>query len=507
MSRKLARIFAEIRSIIFKKHFFSSSCLLFQKLKRIINIGKKSWVRVHFKISENWRQFAAIFFILLFSIPASGLSQTLTSAGDALQTMNLPAGAKASALGGAFSAWADDPSAVYWNPAGMVWLPKIEMQTAFNQWFQDSFFQDLGGVWPADFGAVGARLSYVNLGSISGRDQFGNTNGIIISPEDWGGTFAAAGRLGKFSVGLAVKTYFELLSTYYNYGGVGLDAGGMYRWGTLGLAAGVRNIGLVTGYSFPTEFYTGASLALGPKAVLFRLATDATFTDGGSIIHHGLEVGFQNTVFLRAGYQWIAQPMPDQDQAGISGGAGIAVGDLNLDYAIVSYGDLGLTNQVSLMYQFTLPSAVIETEEASDARVSTISKPQAKKISGLKTGSPSQPIQTAAMPASTVLPTATTVGGITLSMKDIYLEGIAAYKNRNYEKAADLLKKALTISPAENIYLSEANAMLGVIYQYYLKTSGHLDLARYYYQAALQIDPTNTTAQKHLPQLEPNSER
>jgi len=167
-----------------------------------------------------------LFFVL---IPSIGLSQILTGAGDAFPSMNLPDGAKASALGGAFSAWADDTSAIYWNPAGMVWLPKIQVETAFNQWFQDSFFQDLSIVVPKDWGALGGRISYINFGSIGLRDDSGTPLGTSVSPEDWGGTFAIAGRLNSLSVGLAVKAYTEILSTYYGYGGLGVDAGALYN--------------------------------------------------------------------------------------------------------------------------------------------------------------------------------------------------------------------------------------------------------------------------------------
>src|SRR5665213_827143 len=444
--------------------------------------------------------------LFLFLIPSLGRSQILTGAGDAFPSMNLPDGAKASALGGAFSAWADDTSAIYWNPAGMVWLPKIQIETAFNQWFQDSFFQDMAIVWPKDWGAIGARISYVNLGSITLRNDNGNPTGGTVIPEDWGGTFAAAGKLGNLSVGLAAKVYSETLSTYYGYGGLGIDAGALYKLGDLDLAGGVRNIGIVTGYNYPTEAYTGAALALGPKSLLFHLASDPTFTDGGVIVHHGLEIGYQQTVFLRAGYQWLPQPLPSQDQAGLSGGAGIALGDVNIDYAMTSYGNLGLTNQVSISYQFTEPKgAAAEQEDDEDARVSNNGGSR-----GDEESEPAKPAPTAApqikIKVSPSPPTGVTDDGTQLTMRDAYHMGIKAYKARDYEKAVRYLKKSLAFPsvPAESVFRGEANSMLGIIYQFFLKSPGSLDLARQYYQSALKIDPANSTAQKHLPQAETN---
>jgi len=445
----------------------------------------------------------------------AGQAQILTGAGDAFPSMNLPDGAKASALGGAFSAWADDTSSIYWNPAGMVWLPKIQVETAFNQWFQDSFFQDLSIVVPKDWGALGGRISYINFGSIGLRDDSGTPLGTSVSPEDWGGTFAIAGRLNSLSVGLAVKAYTEILSTYYGYGGLGVDLGGLYKLGDLGLAAGVRNIGIVTGYSYPTEAYTGASLALGDKNLSLHLATDATFTDGGTIVHHGLEIGYQQTVFLRAGYQWLGQTLPDQEQAGLSGGAGIAIGDFKLDYAMTSYGDLGLTNQVAISYQFILPESKPDQEDDEDARVSNSGSGGARgdeddRVSAGRGDEESEPVKPAPTAVHRVKtnqlpppPPGVTEDG-TLTMRSAYKIGINAYKARDFEKSARYLKKALSLpaSSADKVFVGEANSMLGIIYQYYLKSPDSRDLARRYYKASLRIDPTNSTAQKHLPQVE-----
>jgi hypothetical protein len=443
--------------------------------------------------------------LFLMLVPSLGRSQILTGAGDALPSMNLPDGAKAAALGGAFSAWADDTSAIYWNPAGMVWLPKIQVETAFNQWFQDSFFQDVSLVWPKDWGALGARLSYINLGSIQLRDGSGTPTGASVSPEDWGATFAAAGRLGNLSVGMAAKVYSEILSTYYSYGGLGIDAGALYKLGDLGLAGGVRNVGIVTGYSYPTEGYTGLSLGLG-KNISFHAASDATFTDGGVIVHHGLEIGYQQTVFLRAGYQWLPEPLPSQDQAGLSGGAGIALGDFKMDYAMTSYGNLGLTNQVAISYQFVLlESSPNQQQDDEDERVSNTSNTRGEE----EESEPARPAPTAvaivkAKPLPPPPPGVTEDSGLT--MRAAYHIGINAYKARDFKKSAQYLKKALALpaSSADTVFVGEANSMLGIIYQYYLKFDGSLDLARRYYKAALQIDPTNSTAQKHLPQVEKN---
>jgi tetratricopeptide (TPR) repeat protein len=87
-----------------------------------------------------------------------------------------------------------------------------------------------------------------------------------------------------------------------------------------------------------------------------------------------------------------------------------------------------------------------------------------------------------------------------LKMKDIYEAGIKAYQDQDYDKAIRYLKKSLeTEDPySPKFYYAEANAMLGVIYQFHII---HFKLAYQYYQAALKYEKNNPTARKHIKQV------
>jgi hypothetical protein len=89
------------------------------------------------------------------------------------------------------------------------------------------------------------------------------------------------------------------------------------------------------------------------------------------------------------------------------------------------------------------------------------------------------------------------------SMMSVYRKALAAYKAKNYKLAVKYYKQALTIRDpnTQSSYYAESNAMLGVIYQFYGKAPGHLEIARKYYQAAIAIDPSNFIANKHLKTL------
>jgi tetratricopeptide (TPR) repeat protein len=91
----------------------------------------------------------------------------------------------------------------------------------------------------------------------------------------------------------------------------------------------------------------------------------------------------------------------------------------------------------------------------------------------------------------------------TVKMKDIYEAGIQSYRAKDYEKAIRYLKQAIAHQDpyTPKYYYAEANAMLGVIYQYWFRVGEHKDLACGYYQAALAIDPATKTAKAHLKEV------
>ena len=68
-------------------------------------------------------KYAAVFFICTFLWGATPPVAAGTPGTSSAQFLKIPAGARAFALGGAFSAASGDISALYWNPAGAATLP------------------------------------------------------------------------------------------------------------------------------------------------------------------------------------------------------------------------------------------------------------------------------------------------------------------------------------------------------------------------------------------------
>ena len=85
---------------------------------------------------------AAFLGSLLLTAPAGATKY----AGEFLK---IQVGARALGMGGAFAAVADDATAPYWNPAGMVYLPYREVIPQHQEKFGNLANHDyLGGVWP-----------------------------------------------------------------------------------------------------------------------------------------------------------------------------------------------------------------------------------------------------------------------------------------------------------------------------------------------------------------------
>ena len=98
--------------------------------------------------------------------------------------------------------------------------------------------------------------------------------------------------------------------------------------------------------------------------------------------------------------------------------------------------------------------------------------------------------------APTEAPTPVVAHGV-LKMKDVYKAGISYYKKQDFAKAINYLTKSMQIHDpyTPKFYYAEANAMLGVIYQFHIIDK---KLAYQYYREALRIDPKTATARRHI---------
>ncbi len=86
-------------------------------------------------------------------------------------------GARAAAMGEAFTAVASDGTSLYWNPAGLTQLKTKQVSAAYNSWFEEIKQGCLSLTFPISRGTMGFGANYVDMGKLEGRDVEGNPTG------------------------------------------------------------------------------------------------------------------------------------------------------------------------------------------------------------------------------------------------------------------------------------------------------------------------------------------
>ena len=133
---------------------------------------------------------------LIFAIDKTGTT--------AAKFLTIGIGSRPAGFGNAFVAIADDPTAMYWNPAGISRLKGHEVIVNHNNWFADINIDFSGAVIKiSENAAFGANLTMVSMEEIE-VTRYGN--------EDTGETY----RAGNLAIGLA---YARSLTDKFSIGG------------------------------------------------------------------------------------------------------------------------------------------------------------------------------------------------------------------------------------------------------------------------------------------------
>jgi len=146
--------------------------------------------------------------------------------------LEIGAGARATSVGSAFVALADDVSAAYWNPAGLAQLtgPAISIMDRLS--VLDTNYANTTVAFPIDnWGVLGLNLTYYGVGDVTTYDDEGIETGTLTDTEA-ALTMSYAYGLGQLLVGCNLKYIYKRLSlgaTHTQAGGIGLDAALLYK--------------------------------------------------------------------------------------------------------------------------------------------------------------------------------------------------------------------------------------------------------------------------------------
>lgn len=321
--------------------------------------------------------------------------------------LSLGVGARALGMGNVQSASADDLTAAYWNPAGLNNVENLQIGAMHAEWF--------AGIAKYDYLSVatpiGDNKHVIGISAIRfGVDNIPNTLNIIepdgsvnydnistFSAADYAFLLSYARKIKKLDVGANVKIIYRNVGSFANAIGFGLDVGVQYAVNdNFKLGLNVKNLTTtfnawsfnfteeekqvleITDNVIPVNSVelTGQQAILG-VAYNFQIgskfdlltALDLDFTFDGkrnTLIksdfmsidpHLGIELGYDNLVFLRAGISNIQQFTDDQDGSTFTSmqpnlGLGINIKGIEIDYAFTGLNRVSdgiYSNVVSLI--------------------------------------------------------------------------------------------------------------------------------------------------------------
>lgn len=287
--------------------------------------------------------------LIVLVCAASGFSAGETG----LAVLKIGVGARAAAMGEAFTALADDASGIYWNPAGSAWIEKREAHFSHNSWIQGMSHNVASMTFPTKIGAFGLGLLLNNIDGFERRISASAEPLGTFSSHDFSVSLNYSRRLGdRLSIGGNFKYINEKIYVD-DANGYMLDLGARYEAPVDGLwlAAALQNFGFTSTLAaedirLPRTMRVGAAYNLPFEIVRDKLLFAVDYVqliDQDAHLNMGAQYCPVPLLALRIGYQ------TGFDSKDLSAGFGIEMGWLDIDYAYVPFGrNLGDSHRFSL---------------------------------------------------------------------------------------------------------------------------------------------------------------
>lgn len=342
------------------------------------------------------------FTILLAGVAFAGFAQVTeeeSSSGSIApkysnEFLAIGVGARALGMSNSYVAAANDVTAGYWNPAGLIGIKSdLQVSAMHAEYF--------AGIAKFDYAAIGKSLDSSSAAAFTvirfGVDDIPNTTELIdadgninydritsFSAADYAFIFSYARKLKVpgLNVGGSAKIIYRKVGDFANSWGFGLDAGLTYEHKSWKFGASLRDVTstfnawnftldertrevfVLTGNEIPQN-----SLEITLPRLIGAVAREFTFsekfkllaevdlditTDGKRNVlirsnplsfdpHMGFEFGYQNIVFLRAGVGNIQRIDSEIDKEELTFqpnfGIGLKIREVYLDYALTDIGD------------------------------------------------------------------------------------------------------------------------------------------------------------------------
>lgn len=336
------------------------------------------------------KKLIGILFILTALMNSSLYSAQTKVATTAAQFLGIGQGARALATGGAFSAVANDPSALYWNVAGVANLEKNGILFSHTKWFADISHQYFALVYQLGYvGTVGLSATYLNYGTMERTTiEHQEGDGTKFESYDFVLNLHFARQMSdKFSIGGTVK-YITQKIDIQQASGVAFDLGTLYKldfrdtqigmsfsnFGTKMQMEGkglyvnhdidesydsnpeVNAVLLTDKFNLPIFFRAGVSMtAFERDPFKITIAADALYpNDNSASLNLGAEFSFLERFYLRGGYKDLGLK---DSESGLTFGGGVRLfygtrGEILIDYAYQTMEYLSSPQYFSIVLYF-----------------------------------------------------------------------------------------------------------------------------------------------------------
>ncbi|MBI4347669.1 MAG: PorV/PorQ family protein [Elusimicrobia bacterium] len=335
---------------------------------------------------------------------ASGAPVARAATGQAgtsgAQFLKIGAGARAAAMAEAYAATADDPYALYYNPAGITRLSDPQVAAAHTAYFQGTNYEVVAFGYPLRGGrspegskdVLGFSLYNLSVSDIERRTGDTSQPAGYFGAGDYSYNLSYAHRFDRsLSAGLSGKFIHQTIDTFSS-SAYALDAG--LQWmprpqarRPLTVAAVLKNVGTRPKFAGQESDPLPTALVLGLGAPIYKNIsaeldvakyrdTDLNFMFGGEY-RHAFNEGA--TGAFRLGYSTARRDSPGFN--GVSLGAGIRFHRATFDFAWVPFGDLGNTFRYSLQIRFAGGTGSNEPKAAAPTpAAAAATPPQAEAV-------------------------------------------------------------------------------------------------------------------------------
>lgn len=337
---------------------------------------------------------STIVFIILFvasnkvlaqkdaSVSGSGSSGTNVGT-TAAAFLEIGVGARAQAMGGAYTAITQDATTMYWNTAGIGRLSGFEATFSHIDWIMDTNYDYFGIATSInEMFSVGANVTIFGVGEQPVRTvQLVDGTGEFYSAQDVAiGVSLALNLTDRFSFGFNAKFISQRI-WHSSATGFAIDVGAIYLTQFKGLQLGfsISNFGTDMQMSgrdllnvvdpdvinegvdnIPVNYETGSfalpllfRFGVSYELILSSISSDITFAvdllkpnNDQESVNVGMEYLIFDTFALRAGYRSL---FLDENTGGLSLGVGLILSPSGSDFKVIvdyAYIDLGLLNAV-----------------------------------------------------------------------------------------------------------------------------------------------------------------